>query len=51
MEQGVAQLWLEVASSFHEPDEAAARFLELLPAQRDWQKPTPLMIHAGRAVR
>ena len=51
MEQGVAQLWLEVALSAQATDEAISRLKQLLPAQRDWQKPTPLMIHAGRATR
>ncbi|HLO15838.1 MAG TPA: BTAD domain-containing putative transcriptional regulator, partial [Anaerolineales bacterium] len=50
MEQAVAQLWLEVASSVQNLDLAANRLKELLPARRDWQKPTPQMIHAGRAV-
>lgn len=51
MEQTVAQLWLEVASSVQDLDGATVRLKDLLPAQRDWQKPTPQMIHAGRAVR
>lgn len=51
MEQAVAQLWLEVASSVQNADEAIGRLKDLLPARRDWQKPTPQMIHAGRAAR
>ncbi|RPI93225.1 MAG: hypothetical protein EHM40_10560 [Chloroflexi bacterium] len=51
MEQAVAQLWLEVASSVQDPQGAAHRLKELLPARRDWQKPTAQMIHAGRAAR
>lgn len=51
MEQSVAQLWLEVASSVQDPEGATRRLKELLPARRDWQKPTPQMIHAGHAVR
>ncbi|MBN2118447.1 MAG: tetratricopeptide repeat protein [Anaerolineales bacterium] len=51
MEQAVAQLWLEIASSVQNPDEAASRLRDLLPARRDWEKPTPQMIHAGRAGR
>ena len=35
MEQAVAQLWLEVASSAQNPDEATSRLRELLPARRD----------------
>lgn len=49
MEQAVAQMWLEIALSIQKPDGAIARLKALLPAQRDWQKPTPLVIHAGRA--
>jgi ATP/maltotriose-dependent transcriptional regulator MalT/DNA-binding SARP family transcriptional activator len=51
MEQAVAQLWLEVAGSIQNADEATERLKDLLPARRDWQKPTPQMIHAGRAAR
>jgi ATP/maltotriose-dependent transcriptional regulator MalT/two-component SAPR family response regulator len=51
MEQAVAQLWLEAASSVQNPEEAVNRLKDLLPARRDWQKPTPQMIHASRAAR
>ena len=51
MEQAAAQLWLEVASSVHNPDEAIDRLRDLLPARRDWEKATPQMIQAGRAAR
>ena len=51
MEQSVAQLWLEVALSLQTPGTSPVRLRELLPAQRDWQKPIPEMIHAGRIVR
>jgi two-component SAPR family response regulator len=51
MEQSVAQLWLEVAASVQDLDGATDRLKELLPPRRDWQKPTPQMIHAGRAAR
>ncbi len=50
-EQTVAQLWLEVALSIRDPDGAANRLKDLLPARREWQKPMPQMIHAGRAAR
>ncbi|HET9913129.1 MAG TPA: tetratricopeptide repeat protein [Anaerolineales bacterium] len=50
-EQAVTQLWLEVALSVQDPAGAADRLKALLPARRDWQKPTPQMIHAGRAAR
>ncbi len=49
MEQAIAQLWFEVASSIQAPEEAMERLKELLPPQRDWQKPTPLMIQTGQA--
>ncbi len=51
MEQAVAQLWLEVASSVQNSDQAAEKLKDLLPVRREWQKPTPQMIHAGRAAR
>lgn len=51
MEQAVAQLWLDVALSSRSPDEASINIKESLPVQRDWQRPTPQIIHAGRAVR
>lgn len=51
MEQRIAQLWLEVASSVGYPDIAAAKIKELLPPEHEWQTPTPLMIHAIRAGR
>jgi two-component SAPR family response regulator len=51
MEQVVTQLWLETASSLQDPDGATDRLKALLPAPRDWQKPMPLLIHAGRAIR
>ncbi|HMB24707.1 MAG TPA: tetratricopeptide repeat protein [Anaerolineales bacterium] len=51
MEQAVAQLWLEVASSAQNPDEAIDRLRDLLPARREWGKATPQMIQAGYATR
>jgi two-component SAPR family response regulator len=51
MEQAVAQLWLEVACSNQNPDQAAERLRDLLPARRDWEKLTPQMVHAARASR
>ena len=51
MEQRIAQLWLEVASSVGFPDAAIIKIKELLPPERQWQMPTPLMIHAIRAGR
>ncbi|MEO8357205.1 MAG: tetratricopeptide repeat protein [Chloroflexota bacterium] len=51
MEQATARLWLEVASSVKAPDRAITNLRECIPAQREWQKPTQQLIHAGRAVR
>jgi LuxR family transcriptional regulator, maltose regulon positive regulatory protein len=49
MEQASARLWLEVALSVNDPDSAIGNIKECIPAQREWQKPTQQMIHAGRA--
>jgi two-component SAPR family response regulator len=51
MEQANARLWLEAALSVKDPDSAMTRLKEFIPSQRDWGKPTPLMIHAGRIYR
>ncbi|HSL43449.1 MAG TPA: tetratricopeptide repeat protein [Anaerolineales bacterium] len=52
MEQAIAQLWLEAALSIKSPRKVNSdKFKELLPPQRDWQKLTPQMIHAGRVAR
>jgi tetratricopeptide (TPR) repeat protein len=51
MEQANARLWLEAALSVKDPDSAITRLKEFIPSQRDWGKPTPLMIHAGRIYR
>jgi DNA-binding SARP family transcriptional activator len=51
MEEGIAQLWLEVASSVGYPDVAIVKIKELIPPDRQWQMPTPLMVHAIRAGR
>ncbi|HSJ87585.1 MAG TPA: tetratricopeptide repeat protein [Anaerolineales bacterium] len=51
MEQANARLWLEAALSVKEPDSAIARLKELLPPQREWNRPTPFLIQAGRVYR
>ncbi|MDQ2692306.1 MAG: tetratricopeptide repeat protein [Chloroflexota bacterium] len=51
MEQIVAEVWLQLALSIQDPDLSTTDLKQLLPAHRDWQRPTPLMIHAGRAIR
>jgi DNA-binding SARP family transcriptional activator len=51
MEHGIAQLWLETATSVKYPDRAIVKIKELIPQERQWQTPTPLMIHAIRVGR
>jgi len=51
MEQATARLWLEVALSAKNPELAIHDLKEFLPVQREWQKPTQQLIHAGRASR
>ncbi|MBI5962285.1 MAG: tetratricopeptide repeat protein [Chloroflexi bacterium] len=51
MEQILASFWLQIALSAQSADVATPELRELLPPQRDWQKPTPLMISTGRAGR
>lgn len=51
MEQSVAEFWLQVATSFKAPGVSVGKLSELIPPLRDQQKPSPIMIHAGRAVR
>ncbi len=49
MEQADARLWLEAALSTK--DLAATKRLKaVIPSQRDWNKPTPQLIHAGKVV-
>jgi ATP/maltotriose-dependent transcriptional regulator MalT/two-component SAPR family response regulator len=51
MEQANARLWLEAALSIKDMDSAITSLKEFIPSQRDWNKPAPLMIHAGRVYR
>ncbi|MFN8381556.1 MAG: tetratricopeptide repeat protein [Anaerolineales bacterium] len=51
MEQAIARLWLNAAISIESPQEAIEQLREFLPPQREWQKSSPLMIHAGQAAR
>jgi len=48
MEYASACLWLEAALSIKDPELAMARLKEVIPQQRDWNKPTPQLIHASR---
>jgi ATP/maltotriose-dependent transcriptional regulator MalT/two-component SAPR family response regulator len=49
MEQANARLWLEAVLSLEDPESAVLRLKEIIPPQREWNKPTPLLIHADRA--
>jgi two-component SAPR family response regulator len=51
MEQANVHLWLESALSIKDTDAAIVRLKELLPPQREWNRPTPLLIQAGRVSR
>jgi two-component SAPR family response regulator len=51
MEQVIARLWLETALSVQFPASAVANLKSVMPSLREQQKPTPLMLHAGRAGR
>jgi ATP/maltotriose-dependent transcriptional regulator MalT/two-component SAPR family response regulator len=50
MEQAIARLWLETALSVQFPDTALQNLKGLLPSAREWQNPTPFMIHASRCA-
>jgi two-component SAPR family response regulator len=50
MEQADARLWLEAALSIKD-SAAAKRLKEAIPPQREWSKPTPQLVHAGKVVR
>ena len=49
MEQILANFWLEIALSVQTPEYSILGLKGLIPQQREWQTPTPLMINAGRA--
>ena len=49
MELAVARLWLATATSVQFPGPAVESFHAVLPPQREWQKPVPVVIHAGQA--
>ncbi len=51
MEQASAQLWLGAALSVKDTDSAILKLKEFIPPQREWNKPTPLLIHAGKINR
>ncbi len=48
MEQSVARLWLETSLSVQFPEAAMYNLKALMPPVREWQKPTPIIIHAGQ---
>jgi two-component SAPR family response regulator len=47
-EQLVARLWAEISQAVTHGNESIH---ELVPPQREWRKPSFLMLHAGRAAR
>jgi two-component SAPR family response regulator len=49
MEQADARLWLEAALSIKD-SAATKRLKEVIPPQREWSKPTPQLIHAGKVI-
>jgi ATP/maltotriose-dependent transcriptional regulator MalT/two-component SAPR family response regulator len=49
-EQSIARLWHKTASIVSTPQLKTSELLELLPPQRDWRTPIPLMIHGGRVA-
>lgn len=51
MEQANARLWLEAALSVTDTGSASAQLKSFLPPQREWKKPTQLLIHAARLNR
>ncbi len=51
MEQASARLWLGAALSIKDPDLAITRLKEVVPPQREWERPTPQLIHASRVNR
>jgi ATP/maltotriose-dependent transcriptional regulator MalT/two-component SAPR family response regulator len=48
-EKSALQLWLASAWFEDDPEAAVGKLGGLLPSEKEWQKPTPIMIHAGRA--
>jgi LuxR family transcriptional regulator, maltose regulon positive regulatory protein len=51
MEREVARLWLATALFIHFPESAMQQLREIMPPAREWQKPTPLMLQAGRSAQ
>lgn len=51
MEREVTRLWLETALFVKFPESAIHNLKEIMPPVREWQKPTPLMLQAGRSAQ
>ncbi len=49
-EKAAVQLWLAASMCESDPARAAGELKNILPPERDWLKPTPIMIHAGRVM-
>lgn len=50
-EQSIARLWYDVSFSSSAAQPVSPGLLDMLPTQREWRIPTPIMIHAGWAAR
>jgi DNA-binding SARP family transcriptional activator len=51
MEREVGRLWLAAALFVHFPEQAMEQLRQVLPPVREWQKPTPLVLQAGRCAQ
>lgn len=51
MEREVARLWLETALFVKFPESSIHNLKEVMPPAREWQRPTPLMLQAGRSAQ
>jgi LuxR family transcriptional regulator, maltose regulon positive regulatory protein len=50
-EKKLAGFWHGIAGALHTSQHGITGLQELVPPQREWRTPTPLMIHAGYAAR
>jgi len=49
-EKGVARFWQEIVQQAGSSKVSSVELSNLLPGQREWRTPTPLLINAGRAA-
>ncbi|MEW5828779.1 MAG: tetratricopeptide repeat protein [Chloroflexota bacterium] len=49
-EKAALQLWLAASKCESDPVRAAVELKNVLPPERDWQKPAPIILHAGRVM-